>query len=60
MPISWLPDIYVNPSNNGNLQSSKYKDIALSTKRTNQQFLQELKDEMKVAQNKKEEKRKKN
>lgn len=24
-PIAWIPDVYVNPSNNGNLQSSKYK-----------------------------------
>jgi hypothetical protein len=60
MPIAWLPDIYVNPSNNGNLQSSKYKETALATKRTNQQFLQELKDEMKIAQKKKEAKSKKN
>lgn len=24
VPTAWLPDVYVNPSNNGNLQSSKY------------------------------------
>ena len=26
-PIAWISDIYVNPSNNGNLQSSKYKKL---------------------------------
>ncbi len=25
VPVTWLPDIYVNPSNNGNLQSSQSK-----------------------------------
>jgi hypothetical protein len=39
IPVSWIPDIYVNPSNNGNLQSSKYKDIDLAIRRTNQEFL---------------------
>ena len=29
VPVTWLPDVYVNPSNNGNLQSSKYKDFDL-------------------------------
>lgn len=38
-PTAWIPDIYVNPSNNGNLQSSKYKDINLAIKRTPQEFL---------------------
>lgn len=42
MPITWLPDIYVNPSNNGNLQSSKYKDLANSSKRTIPEFRDEL------------------
>jgi len=42
MPIAWLPDIYINPSNNGNLQSSKYKDIEASIKRTNADFLIEF------------------
>lgn len=41
-PTSWLPDIYVNPSNNGNLQSAKYKDIATAIKRTQKDFLEEL------------------
>jgi hypothetical protein len=39
VPICWLPDIYVNPSNNGNLQSSKYKDIASAERRLPAQFL---------------------
>jgi hypothetical protein len=42
MPIAWLPDIYVNPSNNGNLQSAKYKDVSSATRRSNQEFLEEL------------------
>jgi len=57
MPVAWLPDIYVNPSNNGNLQSSKYKDICMATKRSNEQFLKELEAEMIVAQQKKAAKR---
>jgi len=42
IPVSWIPDIYVNPSNNGNLQSSKYKNIDLAIRRTNQEFLIEF------------------
>ncbi|OHD19337.1 MAG: hypothetical protein A2086_00895 [Spirochaetes bacterium GWD1_27_9] len=42
MPIAWIPDIYVNPSNNGNLQSSKYKEIESGIQRTNLQFIEEL------------------
>lgn len=53
MPVMWLPDIYVNPSNNGNLQSSKYKDISLAVKRTNQEFYDALIEEMAVAREKK-------
>lgn len=53
MPTPWLPDIYVNPSNNGNLQSSKYKDINLGIRRTNQEFLNELKIAKEVADQKK-------
>lgn len=59
MPTAWLPDIYVNPSNNGNLQSSKYKLLDLAVKRTNEEFIYELRDEIEVARNKKEAKRKK-
>ena len=38
-PTAWIPDVYVNPSNNGNLQSSEYKSINKAVKRTPQQFL---------------------
>ena len=37
-PIVWIPDIYVNPSNNGNLQSAYYKDLKDAVKRTNEEF----------------------
>lgn len=37
-PTAWLPDIYVNPSNNGNLQSSMYKQIQTAVKRTPSEF----------------------
>jgi len=49
MPIAWLPDIYVNPSNNGNLQSSKYKNLGEAVRRTNQAFLQALEAEIEIA-----------
>ncbi len=49
MPIAWIPDIYVNPSNNGNLQSSKYKDINNAVMRTNSEFLQLLRQEIAIA-----------
>lgn len=58
MPTAWLPDIYVNPSNNGNLQSSKYKDIDHAVIRTNQEFLEELQKEITTAKAKKAEKAK--
>ena len=48
-PTSWIPDIYVNPSNNGNLQSSKYKDIANAVRRTPEKFLEELKKANEIA-----------
>ena len=54
MPTMWLPDIYVNPSNNGNLQSSKYKALDKAVKRTNEEFISELNDEIEVARKKKE------
>lgn len=59
MPTMWLPDIYVNPSNNGNLQSSKYKAIEQAIKRTNEEFISALTDEIEVARKKKEAKAKK-
>jgi len=53
LPITWIPDIYVNPSNNGNLQSSKYKKIETAIKRSGEDFLIELKQEIQTARNKK-------
>ena len=53
IPITWLPDVYVNPSNNGNLQSSKYKEIDSVTRRTNTEFIQELNTQTAVARQKK-------
>ncbi|MBQ9336728.1 MAG: hypothetical protein IJS14_05470 [Lentisphaeria bacterium] len=53
MPVTWLPDIYVNPSNNGNLQSSHYKDIDLRIMRSNNQFLSELNFAINIANQKK-------
>jgi hypothetical protein len=37
-PVAWLKDIYVNPSNNGNLQSAYYKDIGDAERRSNKDF----------------------
>ncbi len=51
-PIAWLPDIYVNPSNNGNLQSSKYKYLEQAIKRTVPEFTNLLLEEIKVANDK--------
>lgn len=48
-PAAWIPDIYVNPSNNGNLQSSKYKNIDLAVKRTPQEFLKYLEEANNIA-----------
>lgn len=56
MPIAWLPDIYVNPSNNGNLQSSKYKELGTAVERTNKEFIQALDVEIEVANQKRLEK----
>lgn len=53
MPVAWIPDIYVNPSNNGNLQSSYAKDLDMAKKRTNAQFIEELEKEISVAKAKK-------
>lgn len=38
-PVAWIPDVYVNPSNNGNLQSSHYKNIDDAIRRTNEEFI---------------------
>ena len=55
-PVTWIEDIYVNPSNNGNLQSSKYKNLSDAKKRTNKTFLKALKKEMAVAAEKRRQK----
>lgn len=52
-PAAWIPDVYVNPSNNGNLQSSKYKDLETAIKRTNEDFLEVFKLAMEIAGDKK-------
>ncbi|MFH5880910.1 hypothetical protein [Liberiplasma polymorphum] len=57
MPVSWIPDVYVNPSNNGNLQSSKYKNLDVAIKRTNSEFLQLLVQELIIADEKRKRKR---
>lgn len=51
-PIAWIPDIYINPSNNGNLQSSEYKKLDKAVKRSNQDFLIEFNKEFEIAQEK--------
>ncbi len=48
-PTTWIPDIYVNPSNNGNLQSSKYKNTDELVERTHEEFLADLKEENRIA-----------
>ena len=53
MPTGWLPDLYVNPSNNGNLQSSKYKDLSLAVRRDNKKFLEDLIEAKNIADDKK-------
>lgn len=60
-PIAWLMsrDIYVNPSNNGNLQAKYYKDIANATKRTNDAFLPLFNEAINIANKKRAEKQKK-
>lgn len=53
MPITWIPDIYVNPSNNGNLQSADYKNLNAAIKRTNEEFLIEFEQAYNIAKQKK-------
>lgn len=57
-PVSWIPDLYVNPSNNGNLQSSKVKNIMNKIPRTNEEFLLELDKAIIIAENKRKNKKK--
>lgn len=52
-PTAWIPDVYVNPSNNGNLQSSMYKNLSTAVKRTPQEFLLVLEVANQVALEKK-------
>ena len=56
-PVAWIPDIYVNPSNN-NLQSAHYKNLDKAVKKTNRQFIKLLQEEMKNASKKKQNKNK--
>ena len=57
-PIAWISDIYVNPSNNGNLQSASYKDLGKAQKRTNAEFIALLHEAIQVAKKKKQRNRK--
>ncbi len=52
-PAAWIPDVYINPSNNGNLQSSKYKNLSNAVKRDNKDFFIIFLQEIEVARNKK-------
>ncbi len=52
VPLAWLPDIYVNPSNNGNLQSNKYKEFSSAIRRSNAEFVAVLAEAIEVAQGK--------
>ena len=52
-PTAWIPDVYVNPSNNGNLQSSQYKELSNAVKRTPAEFLDALIEANEVALRKK-------
>jgi hypothetical protein len=56
-PYTWIPDIYVNPSNNGNLQSAYYKDISDAIKRTNEEFFEEFLEALEIANEKRRKKR---
>jgi len=55
-PIGWIPDIYINPSNNGNLQSTHYRYIDRAEKRTNEEFFELLLEEKQNALSKKKQK----
>ncbi len=52
VPTAWLPDVYVNPSNNGNLQSSKYKDLSAAVRRSRVDFIKILEEQMLIARKK--------
>lgn len=55
-PVAWISDVYINPSNNGNLQSAEYKNIDKAEKRTNEEFLEVLNREIVIAEEKKKKK----
>lgn len=52
MPLQWIPDIYVNPSNNGNLQSAYAKHLTSAVKRSRAEFLNKLEEEIQNANRK--------
>jgi len=52
-PITWIPDVYVNPSNNGNLQSAYYKDLSDAVRRTNEEFFEVFENAYEIALQKK-------
>jgi hypothetical protein len=51
-PVAWIPDIYINPSNNGNMQSADYKYIDKAVRRTNEEFIQLFVKELEIARQK--------
>ena len=51
-PVAWINDLYVNPSNNGNLQSGHYKDLSHAVKRSNEEFLPLLSYAVAIAEGK--------
>lgn len=56
-PLAWISDIYVNPSNNGNLQSAYYKDLSYAVKRSNEEFLPLFYEAVNLANEKKSKKK---
>lgn len=53
MPLQWIPDIYVNPSNNGNLQSAYAKHLGSAVRRSKAEFIALLQEEIENANRKK-------
>lgn len=51
-PISWIPDVYINPSNNGNLQSADYKYMEKFVERDREDFVRLFNIEYERAMNK--------
>ncbi|GGH11508.1 hypothetical protein [Mucilaginibacter phyllosphaerae] len=48
-PIAWVPDLYINPSNNANLQSGKYKSLEYAQKREVSEFRVLFEEAMEIA-----------